>query len=309
MTFSQQVKQELCRLEIRRECCGLAELYGMLLFSRSFAAEGQIFATENKQIAEYFAQLAAGLAGMVVTIRTDFHKKAGDAGRYSVVVEDACERDLLFRKFGLGMPSLNPLLLENNCCPAAFFRGIFLLYGSVTNPEREYHLELAAPSAYMAEEVYLLGQNVGMQWKISRRKGNFILYMKESEQIEDFLTYIGATKATLQLMDIKIVKDMRNKVNRTTNCETANLDKTVGASREQVADIAYIQSQCGLSYLDEDLRKLAELRLENPECSLRELAEMLDPPLSRSGVNHRLKRIQQVAADLRANHQGKEDKK
>lgn len=299
MTFSQEVKRELCRMDVRRECCGLAELYGMLLFSRTFAAEGQIFTTETKSLAEYFAQLMAGLTGCFVTIHTDFHKTAGDAGRYSVWIEDACQKDLIVQRFGLRLPGLNPALLENPCCPASFFRGGFLLYGSVTNPEREYHLELAVPNAYLAEEAFLLGQSAGMQWKISRRKGNFILYMKESEQIEDFLTWIGATKATLKLMDIKIVKEMRNKVNRATNCETANLDKTVSASRNQVADIAYIKERCGLSYLDEDLRQLAELRLENPECSLRELAAMLNPPLSRSGVNHRLKRIQQAAEQLR----------
>ncbi len=306
MTFSQEVKRELCRLDIRRECCAWAGLYGMLLFSRSFAVDGQVFTTGSKQTAEYFAQLAVELTGVFVTVRTDLHKESGDAGRYSVVIEDACQRELLSQRLGLRLPGLNPSLLENPCCQAAFFRGIFLLYGSVTNPEREYHLELAAPSAYLAEEAFLLGKSVGMHWKISRRKGNFILYIKESEQIEDFLTWIGATKATLKLMDIKIVKEMRNKVNRATNCETANLDKTVSASRSQVADIAYIKERCGLSYLDEELRPLAELRLENPECSLRELAAMLNPPLSRSGVNHRLKRIQQAAQELRANTEEKD---
>lgn len=300
MTFSQEVKRELCRAEPRKKCCAYAELYGMLLFSRGFSGEGQIFATENKQVAEYFAQRAAGLAGVFVTVRTDFQKQAGDTGRYTVSIDEESQRELLSERFGLRLPGLNPLLLENPCCPSAFFRGAFLLYGSVTNPEREYHLELAVPNAYIAEEVCLVAKGAGMQWKISHRKGNFLLYMKGSEQIEDFLTWIGATKATLKLMDIKIVKEMRNKVNRATNCETANLDKTVSASRNQVADIAYIKEQCGLSYLDEDLRALAELRLENPECSLRELAEMLDPPLSRSGVNHRLKRIQQAASELRA---------
>ncbi len=300
MTFSQQVKQELCRLEIRRECCALAQLYGMLLFSRSFCQDGQVFSTESRQIADYFAQLMAGTAGTVVTIRTDFHKKSGDTGRFTVLVEDEGQRELITERFGLRLPGLSPLFLEKECCPASFFRGIFLLYGSITNPEREYHLELAAPSAYMAEEVFLLGKTAGIQWKISRRKGGFILYVKESEQIEDFLTWIGATKSTLKLMDIKIIKEMRNKVNRATNCETANLDKTVDASRAQVADIAYIKERCGLSYLDEELRPLAELRLQNPECSLRELAEMLNPPLSRSGVNHRLQRIRQAAERLRA---------
>ena len=299
MTFSQEVKRELCRLETRRECCAWAQLYGMVRFSRSFPAEKQVFATESQRVAEYFAQLAAGLTGAFLTVKAD-PRRAGEQGRYAVLVEDAGQRALLSERFGLGMPGLDPHFLEKDCCIAAFFRGIFLLYGSIVNPEREYHLELAAPGEFLAEEAALLGKGRGIQWKLSKRKGSPILYLKESEQIEDFLTLIGATKATLKLMDVKILKGMRNKVNRATNCETANLDKTVGASRGQVADIAYIAERCGLSYLDEALREVARLRLENPECSLRELAGMLSQPISRSGGNHRLKRIQQAAAALRA---------
>ncbi len=214
-------------------------------------------------------------------------------------MEDPAQRELLADRFSLRFPALVPAYLEKDCCVGAFFRGLFLLYGSVTNPEREYHLELGAPGEELAEEVLLLGQARGIHFKLTHRKGAALLYLKESEQIEDFLTLTGATKATLKLMDIKIVKEMRNKVNRATNCETANLGKTVEASQSQVADIAYIQARRGLSYLDEDLREVAALRLENPECSLRELAGMLAVPISRSGVNHRLKRISEAARKLR----------
>ena len=152
-----------------------------------------------------------------------------------------------------------------------------------------------------------MGQSRGVHFKLTHRKGSPLLYLKESEQIEDFLTLTGATKATLKLMDIKIVKEMRNKVNRTTNCETANLGKTVEASQAQVADIAYVKERRGLSYFDEDLQELAALRLENPECSLRELAGLLSVSISRSGVNHRLKRISEAAAKLRMQEEGKDE--
>lgn len=299
MTFNQEVKRELCRLENRQPCCEWAQLYAMLAFSRSFPEEEAVFTTESKAVADSFAQRLAGLAGTFALVRTDFRRLREEAPRYTVCIEDPAQRELLADRFSLQFPALVPAYLEKDCCVGAFFRGLFLLYGSVTNPEKEYHLELGAPGDRLAEEVLMLGQARGIHFKLTHRKGAALLYLKESEQVEDFLTLTGATKATLKLMDIKIVKEMRNKVNRATNCETANLGKTVEASQAQVADIAYIQARRGLSYLDEDLREVAALRLENPECSLRELAGMLTAPISRSGVNHRLKRISEAARKLR----------
>ena len=299
MTFNQEVKRELCRLENKHDCCEWAQLYAMLVFSRSFPGEEVIFTTESKTVADRFAQLLAGLAGTFATMRTDLCRLKTEAPRYTVCVEDPAQRELLEEKFSLRFPALVPAYVEKDCCAAAFFRGLMLLYGSVTNPEREYHLEIGTSSDQLAEEVLLLGQSHGLRFKLTHRKGAGLLYLKESEQIEDFLTFVGATKATLKLMDIKIVKEMRNKVNRATNCETANLGKTVEASQTQAADILYIKEHGGLSLLDEDLRELAALRLENPECSLRELAGMLSVPISRSGVNHRLKRISEAARKLR----------
>ena len=299
MTFNQEVKKELCRLESKRACCEWALLYAMLVFSRGFPEEEVIFTTESKTVADKFAQLLAGLTATVASVRTDFRRLKEEAPRYSVCVGEPSQRELLAERFSLPSPALVPAYVEKDCCVAAFFRGLVLLYGSVTNPEREYHLEIGAPNDQLADQVLLLGQAYGLRFKCTHRKGIALLYLKESEQIEDFLTFVGATKATLKLMDIKIVKEMRNKVNRATNCETANLGKTVEASQTQVADIRYIQEHRGLDYLDEDLRELAALRLENPECSLRELAGMLSAPISRSGVNHRLKRISETAQKLR----------
>ena len=291
MSFCQDVKRELCKLEEKKMCCHKARLYGMLCFSRSFPEEPQVFATENKFVAEHFAQNLAGTMGTFVTIHSDPRRLKENVPMYAVLIEDRCQREILCEAFSISATALNPEYTESPHCLAAFFRGLFLLSGSVTNPEKEYHLELVAPNRLLAEEVFLLAQGLGIRFKMTKRKHSEILYLKESEQIEDFLTLIGSSKFALQLMDIKVMKDVRNKVNRMTNCETANLDKTVSASSAQVQDIRYIEAHAGISYLDDDLRELAELRLENPE--------LLTVPLSRSGVNHRLKRISAAADKLR----------
>lgn len=303
MSFCQEVKRELCRMEPKRLHCKEAAVYGVMRLSRSFPEDEVIFKTENKFFADLFAQELAAF-GTMVEIRSDLRRLKGEAPVYPVYVPDSGQRALLSRHFGLEAAGLIPAFVERGCCQTAFFRGIFLAFGSVTNPEREYHLEINALTPLLAEEIFLLAQGIGIRFKITRRKGNEILYLKESEQIEDFLTFLGATKSVLKLMDVKVMKNVRNKVNRATNCETANLKKTVSAAGGQVQDIRYILRHRDLSWLDEDLRELALLRVENEDLSLRELAARLSTPLSRSGVNHRLRRIAEAAEKLRAEEGG-----
>lgn len=298
MSFCQEVKRELCRVEPKKLHCREAMLYGVMRLSRTFPAEPVVFKSENKGFADRYAQELA-VFGTLVEVQSDLRRIKGDQPVYTVCVPDTHQRALLARHFCLDTPGLHPPFVERGCCCAAFFRGIFLAFGSVTNPEREYHLELNALNPMLAEELFLLGQTAGIRFKTTRRKGNEILYLKESEQIEDFLTFLGATRSALRVMDVKVIKDVRNKVNRTTNCVTANLKKTVSASGSQIQDILYIEEHRGLSWLDEDLRELAQLRVENEDLSLRELADRLSTPLSRSGVNHRLRRISEAAARLR----------
>ncbi len=299
MSFCQDVKTELCKIPEKRECCEKARLYAYLIFSRTFPLENEVFTTENKAVAEHFAESLAGLMGTFVTIHTDLKKLRENVPLYTVLIEDHYQRNLLCSYFSLSKTALTPKFIDNSCCASSFFRGLFLLSGTVTNPEKEYHLEIQAPNNIIAEAVYLLAQSLGINFKITKRKQNAVLYLKESEQIEDFLTLIGSSRFALKLMDIKVMKNVRNKINRVTNCETANLSKTVTAANMQVKDILFIKEKKGLNFLDEDLRELAEVRLENPDLSLRELTELLTEPLSRSGVNHRLKRISEVAEKLR----------
>lgn len=298
MSFCQEVKKELCRIEPRKLHCKEAALYGVLRLSRTFPQEEIVFKTENKFFADRFAQQLAAF-GTFVEVRSDLRRLKGDTPVYPVIVSDEYQRQLLSRHFMLETSGIHPNFVERACCVAAFFREIFLAFGSVTNPEKEYHLEINALNAMFAEELYLLAQNTGIRFKITKRKGCDILYLKESEQIEDFLTFLGATKSVLKLMDIKVMKDVRNKVNRTTNCETANLKKTVSAAGSQAQDIRFILEHRDITWLDEDLRELALLRVENGDLSLRELSTRLSVPLSRSGVNHRLRRISEAAAKLR----------
>lgn len=298
MSFCQEVKKELCRIEPRKLHCKEAALYGVLRLSRTFPQEEIVFKTENKFFADRFAQELAAF-GTFVEVRSDLRRLKGDTPVHPVIVEDEYQRQLLSRHFMLDVQGIHPNFVERPCCTAAFFREIFLAFGSVTNPEREYHLEINALNPLLAEELYLLAQTAGVRFKTTRRKGSEILYLKESEQIEDFLTFLGATKSVLKLMDIKVMKDVRNKVNRTTNCETANLKKTVSAAGAQAQEIRFILEHRGIIWLDEDLRELALLRVENEDLSLRELAARLSTPLSRSGVNHRLRRIAEAAQKLR----------
>ena len=195
--------------------------------------------------------------------------------------------------------ALNSRLFKRDCCVQAFVRGAFLACGSVTDPNKEYHLEFSVPSLSLAEGLLSLLQEHGIPIKLASRKGIRLLYLKESEPIEDLLTYMGAVNNSLELMNVKIYKDVRNKVNRVTNCETANIEKTVNAAAGQVEAIRLIEQTLGLDELPEDLREVAGLRLENPDMSLRELCQSLVEPISRSGVNHRLKRLMAIADEIR----------
>lgn len=298
MSFCQDVKQEVMKNALREFHCRSALVYAVLKLSKSFPQDRTIFTTENRDLAEEVATMLAEL-GAIVDIRRDLHRLKGDTEVYTVCIEHENTRQLLKDYYHLGRTPLNSDFFERDCCKAAFLRGLFLAYGSMITPEKEYHLEINALTPMFAEEIHALALQCGIRFKMTRRKGCEILYIKESEQIEDFLTLIGAPVSSMKLMEIKVMKTVRNHVNRTTNCETANLGKTISAAAAQVQDIRFIEQTVGLSYLDEDLRELAQLRLENETMSLRELSTMLSTPISRSGVNHRFKRISETAQKLR----------
>lgn len=302
VSFAHEVKTELCAIRSERACCLRAALYGLLLFARSFAPGpgGIALQTEHDGVAAFAADALKSLYGVAPLMRSGAHA-AGRAPRL-LSVESAADVARIRDDFGCGDRTLalriNRAVIENECCAHSFLRGVFLSCGSVVDPEKDYHLEFVSPHLPLGRDLIAFLRELGFGPKITRRKGNGIIYFKESEQIEDLLTYMGAARQSLELMNVKVYKDLRNKVNRVTNCETANIDKTVAASAAQVEAIHRIYALRGPEFLPEELRELAALRLENPEMSLRELGERLRVRISRSGVNHRLRKIEEIAQKL-----------
>ncbi len=195
--------------------------------------------------------------------------------------------------------TINEGLLKQECCKRAFLRGMFLGGGSVNNPEGTYHLEILVNDEEFSVYICKVLCTYGLSAKVSPRKNWFVIYLKGSDEIITLLNLMGAHSALLSFENVRIYKDMRNQVNRLVNCETANLNKTVNASLQQVENIKYIDECLGLGKLPQNLKEIAELRLKYPNISLKELGEMLDPKVSKSGVNHRLRKLQKIADDLR----------
>lgn len=237
-----------------------------------------------------------------VVVQKNKTLKKGNA--YQIHIEDAGD---ILKALGIlvdvdGFYGINDkvphFLLKDSCCKRAYIRGAFLGGGSVSDPEKGYHLEFITHSEEYGNSLKELINEFGLESKLIDRKSNHIVYLKEGDQIVDLLNIIGAHKALLDFENVRIVKQMRNDVNRLVNCETANLNKTVNAAMKQVQDINLIKSVVGLGALPDGLSELAELRLEQPEASLKELGEMLDPPVGKSGVNHRFKKIHKFAESL-----------
>ncbi|MGN0695304.1 MAG: DNA-binding protein WhiA [Oscillospiraceae bacterium] len=301
MSFSSTVKNEIAASVTGHEQ-KYACFYGMILFCRHFAPDNIVFQTENDITAEMFCTLADHVIGRKgVTETADSRKKDG-VTLHQISIGKTEDREELIYKYHIYSRSVihsiqDDIITESNV--HAFLGGAFLSCGSMIEPLKEYHLEFVVPFPELAYEMLELLENVGIHAKIAERKTDRIIYLKDSEAIEDILTLMGAPKSSIELMNIKILKDIRNKTNRITNCDNANIERTLKASERQIEDIEYIERTVGLDYLSPDLQNAAEVRLDNPEVSLKDLGEMLDKPLGRSGVNHRLKKISEIANRLR----------
>ena len=294
MSFTAEIKAELCKNQPKKPCCLRAECYGAWLFSKCFRVKESGFTTESGPAARRMLELAAAGAGVSAELRYAVSRRKQPAYRVSLPEEQ--ERLRLLNAFGhTGRePSLriNRAILEDACCQVAFLRGVFLVCGSATDPNKGYHLEFSAPYKNLAGDLYtLLGEAEAFRISpaVVKRPGGYGVYLKDSGQIENLLTFLGATGASMELMQVKMYKEVKNNINRKTNFETANMDKTYSASARQIAAIATISDYRGLESLPDDLRELAALRLDNPELTLRELGQRLG--VSRSGVNHRLQKL------------------
>lgn len=300
MSFATKLKDELCKDVPEQESAIHALLYGFLLFSHKFSADEISFSVVHEPTARLFAEALATHCG--ISAKIIFHERARGT-LYKVSIDKASERRKVLDAF-YHMPKeptlrINRANIENEEDVSYFLRGAYLVCGSLTDPHKEYHLEFGVSYMNLCKDLLALVGEVLEQPKSTIRRGSYIVYYKESENIEDMLTYIGAMMSSLEMMNIKIEKDIKNRVNRRMNCDNANMDKTLNASLQQVEDINYIFENAGESYLPDELLQVAKLRIENPEMSLRELCESVEPPLSRSGINHRLKKIGEIANSLR----------
>ena len=297
MSFSTDVKTELLAVENKNDCCQMAQIYGLLLFGKSFSASEISISLENKAVASYYKKVLDTYAG------GSFAIKSSSAEKVKIRTVNKTASKKLFESFGYtdktGTLRLNWANINCESCPAAFLRGVFLSCGTVTTPDKGYHLEFTVPFLNLCRDLKKFLNELGFEPKQVTRNGYYILYFKGSESIEDILTLMGAKNSSLELMGVKVYKDIKNNVNRRMNFENANLDRTIDAELLQKQAINKIKSTVGLNALPEELRQVAVLRLENEGLTLRKLGEMCSPPLSRSGVNHRLRKIIDFANDIK----------
>lgn len=301
MSFSSEIKKELAERIGTGRHCQLAELSAVISFTGNISLWGgslQLKAdTENEMLKRKYRLLLSQL----------FQIKESK--------EVLCGEDVLKVLESIKMwdkknncfenaETVDGLLIQQSCCKRAFIRGAFLASGSISNPSKAYHFEIVCRTVPQAMQLRNTINSFNMDAKIVARKKNQVVYVKEGANIVDLLNIMEAHEALMNLENVRIVKEMRNSVNRQVNCETANISKTVNAAVRQIEDIRYIQSKKGLESLPDNLKEIAVLRLEYPDAPLKELGTYLNPPVGKSGVNHRLRRISEIAAELGAKFKG-----
>ena len=292
MSFSSETKAELCSAKIDRKCCAVAECYGVLMYCNTFSpAEIRIITASDA-----FALRLPKLFRKAFSLSFDVQPSEAASGKRSFIIKERAKLAQIMEAFGADIEShlshhVNFGVLEEDCCRTAFVRGAFLAGGSVTDPEKRYHMELATPHQSVSREVYSLLLDMGFSPKETKRASNSLLYFKQADAIADFFTTIGASTAAMNVMTAKVEKEMRNTITRQINCDSANADKTVMAAQAQLDAIRYIAREFGLDALPEPLKDAALLRITNPEASLSDLAQLSYPPVSKSCLNHRFKKI------------------
>ena len=295
MSFAGEVKNELCRGAVSRKCCAQAECYGILLYCNTYTPEEIRIVTEN----EAFAQRLPALFRKA--FKLTFDRLPEGEGKRIFSITQPRKLETVRQAFG-GDPSdlalhINFAVVEESCCRLSFLRGAFLAGGSVTDPRKGYHLELATSHLSVSREMVALMREMELEPKAARRKGNAVIYFKQSDRIEDFLTSIGAPLSAMEVMNAKLEKDLRGSVNRRVNCDAANLDKAVEAAMAQVEAIRRLEESGKLALLPDKLREAAALRRAHPEDTLSQLAEQCDPPITKSALNHRLRKLVELGRE------------
>lgn len=294
MSFSSEVKNELCRVSMQRPCCTRAEIYGAMLHASVFSHREIHLSTENATVARRLQMLLQRAFSLDCA-----PQRTGS--KLHLTLTDTCAVGRVFDAFGYDRKShvtyhINRNVIEEDCCTAAYLRGAFLMAGTVAGPDKKSHLELKSARQSLSGEETSLLLDLGLSPKLARRSSAYVLYFKDASSVENLLTAVGAPHAAMELMEAKVEKNLRNTINRQVNCETANLVKAADASARQVAAIRRAIDAHGEAFFPGKLRETVRLRLAYPTDSLSELAARFDPPLSKPGLSHRLKKITELAA-------------
>jgi len=301
VSFSGSAKAEICKNIPVKKCCALAECFGILLYCNTFSADTVKIVTESRE----FGQLLPKLFKKAFNISFDVFPSLEAPGKLVFQIMDADKIAAIMETYGFGRGEtvslhVNLPVLEEECCKGAFLRGAFLAGGSVTDPVKGYHLELATAHRSVARETFaLMGDVLPFAPKLTERGGSAVLYLKQSEKISDFLTFLGGSVAAMAVMETRLEKEMSNKVNRRCNCDDANISKVVEAAQEQLAAIRILRETGAFDNLPDKLHQAAVAREQNPEAALAELAGQMEPPISKPAMNHRLQRLVQMAQEVK----------
>jgi hypothetical protein len=328
MSFSSEVKAELAKNISNARHCRIAELAGMLSMVANVYYKHDVpirlcITTERSVIAGTMASLIKLLFG--INPECSVRRTGANCRIYRMIIDDTqlIEKILLTLKlkrviyqkgksdwvrYNCQDMDIDRMVVQQQCCKRAFIKGVFMTSGSISNPEKGYHMEIVCDNNHRAVFVEKLINELGIDARIVERKKYSVVYIKDGTMIVDMLNIMGAYISLMNMENIRILKDISNNVNRRVNCEAANLNKTVSAAVKQIQDINYIIGEKGISYLPDNLRQLAEIRLDEPDASLKELGEMMNPPIGKSGVNHRLRKISDIAEGLRQRSYKQEDK-
>ena len=302
MSFSMDTKNELAHIVPEKKCCMLSEIAGFIRMCGSIRLAGGgkfriITMTENPAVARHYKKMIKGYFGVDTELEVGAGNTLTKGRAYFLTIGPQELSEQILRETGILMvkEGMNYIsdgiydgLIRTKCCRKAYLRGLFLAGGTITDPEKAYHIEFSCASQNLAADVRkLINSFVDLHAKISPRKKNYAVYVKEAEQIIDILAIMGAHSQIFSFEDVRITKEIRNKANRINNCDNANIDKTLQAAEKQLAWIRKIQEKKGLRFLPDKLYDAAVLRLDNPEATLQELADMMDPPMKKSGINLR----------------------
>lgn len=298
-SFSAAAKAEICQEFPKKHCCILAECFGILLFCNTFRRDHIKIITESREFSGILPRLFQKAFGF------GFDSQAGDGknGKYVFQISAPEKIMKIMESYGFDRREslslhINLPVVENDCCKLAFLRGAFLAGGSVTAPEKGYHMEFVTTHQSVSREFYALIQEITeITPKITARGGGQVVYLKQSEQISNCLAQLGAGVACMGILEARLERELNNQVNRRCNCDDANITKVVEASQEHLNAIRILRERNQFESLPEKLKKAAVLREENPEASLAELASLLEPPISKPAMNHRLKRLVELAKE------------